>query len=120
MIKGIISDAKELEAEATRGEDSAQKAYEDFMADSNAAIDAANLSITNKSEAKAKAESDKTETDVELDSTMGQLQQLSNESADLHSNCDFTLGNFDVRQEARDAEIESLKGALQILSGASR
>jgi len=120
MLEGIIAETKEMEAAATRDEASAQKAYEDFVADTNASINDCNTSITNKSEAKAKAESDKTETDVELDSTLAQLQQLSNESADLHSNCDFTLGNFDVRQEARDSEIESLKASLQILSGAGR
>ena len=39
---------------------------------------------------------------------MGELQMLANESADLHSSCDFILKNFDVRQGARDDEIEAL------------
>ena len=36
----------------------------------------------------------------------------------LHSSCDFVLKNFDIRQTARDEEIEALKQAKAILSGA--
>ena len=32
--------------------------------------------------------------------------------------CDFTLKNFDIRQEARDQEVEVLRQAKAILSGA--
>jgi len=119
MISGIISDAKALEDEATRGEASAQAAYEDFLADTNAAIDAANTEITNKNEAKGKAEGDKAETQVALDNTMATLQNLSNENADAHSQCDFTLANFDTRQAQKDQEMEALKGSIQILHGAA-
>merc|ERR1719262_1107056 len=111
MIGGIISEAKELEAEATRGEEEAQKAYEDFVADTTASINACNQEITNKSE--AKAESEKAEADVALDSTLATLQQLSNELADVKSQCDFTLKNFDVRQSSRDEEIANLKSSIQ-------
>jgi len=120
MIEGIISDAKALEDEATRGEESAQAAYEDFVADTNAAIDAANTEITNKNEAKGKAEGDRAETQVALDNTMATLQNLSNQWADLGSQCDFTLANFDVRQAQKDSEMEALKGAIQILKGGSQ
>lgn len=119
MISGIIADAKALEDEATRGEESAQSAYEDFVADTNAAIDAANTEITNKREAKGKAEGDRAETQVALDNTMATLQNLANENADAHAQCDFTLANFDVRQAQKDQEMEALKGTIQILHGAS-
>merc|ERR1719201_2612252 len=107
MIGGIIADAKEMEAEATRGEESAQKAYEDFVADTNASIDACNQEITNKSEA-----------DTALDPTLATLQQLSNELADVNSQCTFTLNNFDVRQSAREEEIAGLKESIAVLKGA--
>jgi len=120
MIQGIVNDAKAMEFEAKRGEESAQKAYEDYVADTNAAIDAANTEITNLTESKGKAEGDKSETDVSLDSVMADLQHLSNVSADLHSQCDFMLKNFDVRQSQRDDEMEALKAAIQMLHGASQ
>ena len=46
------------------------------------------------------------------------LEQLANENADLHKSCDFTLKNFDVRQEAMSQEIEALNQAKAVLSGA--
>merc|ERR1711871_205422 len=38
MIKSIIQDAKDLEAEATRAEADSQKAYEDFVKETQASI----------------------------------------------------------------------------------
>lgn len=46
------------------------------------------------------------------------LEQLANEGADLHKSCDFVVKNFDIRQEARSQEVEALKQAKAILSGA--
>merc|ERR1719352_657746 len=120
MIQGIINDARALQQEAERSEESAQKAYEDFVSDTNASMDAANTEITNLTEAKSKAEGDKAESDVTLDSVMADLQHLSNVNADLGSQCDFTLKNFDVRQQQRDDEMEALKSTIQMLHGAAQ
>merc|ERR1712225_104178 len=65
MIQQIINDAKAMEAEAIKSEEDAQKAYEDFVKESNSSIEAKSLDITNKSEEKAKAECDKVEAEVE-------------------------------------------------------
>jgi len=119
MMQGIIDDAKAMEAEAIRGEEDSQKAYEDFVKDSNASIEEKTKDIVSKSDMKAKAEGDKVEAETELESTMGELEQLANENADLHKSCDFTLKNFELRQTARDDEIEALKQALAMFSGAS-
>merc|ERR1719262_560754 len=54
MIEQIISDAKAMEAETIRAEEDAQKAYEDFVKDTNNSIEAKNKDITNKVENKAK------------------------------------------------------------------
>merc|ERR1719335_615959 len=119
MMQGIINDAKAMEAEAIRGEEDSQKAYEDFVKETNLSIDAKTKDITNKSEMKARAESDKVEAETEKEAVMGELEQLMNENADLHKSCDFTLKNFELRQTARDDEIEALKQALAMFSGAS-
>lgn len=37
---------------------------------------------------------------------------------DLHQECDWLVSNFDVRKEARAGEVESLKTAKAVLSGA--
>merc|ERR1719428_2452254 len=116
MIQQIINDAKAMEAEAVQYEEDPQKAYEDFVKDTNASIEEKSKDIINKSELKAKAEADKTE--KEKENLMLTLEQLSNEKADFHGSCDFVLKNFEIRQTARDEEIEALKQAKAILSGA--
>merc|ERR1719345_162481 len=106
MMSGIINDAKAMEAEAIRGEESAQKTYEEFVMDSNNSIEEKTKDIVGKSDAKAKAEGAKVEAETERDNVMGELEQLANENADLHKSCDFTLKNFELRQTAREEEIE--------------
>jgi len=118
MIQQIISDAKAMEAEAIRSEEDAQKAYEDFVKETNASIEAKSKEIVNKSEEKAKAESELVETKEAKEAVMLELEQLSNYNAELHQSCDFVMKNFDVRQTARDEEVEALKQAKAILSGA--
>merc|ERR1719218_24860 len=118
MIQQIINDAKAMEAETIRSEEDAQKAYEDFVKDTNASIEAKSKDIVNKSEAKAKAEADLVEAQKDKEAVMLELEQLANYKAELHQSCDFVLKNFEIRQTARDEEIEALKQAKAILSGA--
>jgi len=119
LIQQIISDAKAMQAEAIRSEEDAQKAYEDFVKETNASIEAKSKEIINKSELKGKAETDLVEANQAKDSTMLELEQLSNYNAELHQSCDFVMKNFDLRQTARDEEVEALKQAKAILSGAN-
>jgi uncharacterized coiled-coil protein SlyX len=118
MIQQIISDAKAMESETIRAEEDAQKAYEDFVKETNASIEAKSKDIVNKSEDKAKAEADLVEAKESKEAVMLELEQLSNYNAQLHQSCDFVLKNFDLRQTARDEEIEALRQAKAILSGA--
>jgi hypothetical protein len=118
MLQQIISDAKAMESEAIRAEEDSQKAYEDFVKETNGSIEAKSKDIVNKSEEKAKAEADLVETKEAKESAMLELEQLSNYNAELHQSCDFVLKNFEVRQTARDEEVEALKQAKAILSGA--
>jgi len=118
MIQQIINDAKAMEAEVIRSEEDAQKAYEDFVKDTNSSIEAKSKDIVNKSESKAKAEADLVEAKENKEAVMLELEQLANYKAELHSSCDFVMKNFEIRQTARDEEIEALKQAKAILSGA--
>merc|ERR1712151_490725 len=118
MIQQIINDAKAMEAETIRSEEDAQKAYEDFVKDTNGSIEAKSKDIVNKSETKAKAETDLVEAKEDKEAVMLELEQLANYKAELHSSCDFVMKNFEIRQTARDEEIEALKQAKAILSGA--
>merc|ERR1719198_2854737 len=92
MIQQIINDAKAMEKETIQSEEDGQKAYESFVKETNGSIQAKSKDIVNKRRVKAKAE--------------------------LHESCDFVMKNFEIRQTAREEEIEALKQAKAILSGA--
>jgi len=118
LLQQIISDAKAMEAETVRAEEDAQKAYEDFVKETNASVEAKSKDIVDKSEAKAKAEGDLVEAEEAKEAVLLELEQLANYKAQLHQSCDFIIKNFDIRQSARDEEIEALRQAKAILSGA--
>jgi len=119
MIEQIIADAKAMEEEALKSEEEAQIAYETFVTETNASIDAATKESVTCGENVAKAEAEKVETEMNRDGVVDELTALMGENADLHKSCDYTLKNFDLRQGARQSEMEALKQALSILSGAS-
>jgi len=118
LIESIIRDAKAMEQDAIRSEEDAQKAYEDFVKETNNSIETKGKEIINKSEEKAKKEEELVEAQKSLDAAGLESEQLANYKTELHSSCDFVLKNFDMRQTARDEEVEALKQALSILSGA--
>merc|ERR1719159_1189936 len=119
MIEQIINDAKSMEADAIKAEEQSQVAYESLVTETNNSIEAARKAIMHASKAKGNAEIEKGEKGMEKDSVMNELEALAGENADLHKACDYTLKNFDLRQTARDEEIEALKQAAAMLSGAS-
>merc|ERR1719160_2267960 len=119
MIEKLIYDAKELEAESKKSEQEAQAQYETFLVDTNAAVKELQQAVVTKSESKAKAEKELVETEEALQNTITDLEDLAKYKAGLHEDCDYLLKNFGIRQEGRQAEIEALQQAKQILSGAA-
>merc|ERR1719262_2151668 len=118
MITQIIEDAKAMESDALKAEEEERIAYETFVTETNNSIDAATKESITCAENKAKKESEKTETEMSRDGVVSELEALYGENADLHKSCDYTLKNFDLRQAGRQSEMEALKQALSILSGA--
>lgn len=117
LLDDIVADSKRTEDEAVAGEQDAQAAYEGFMKDSNQSLEAHARSIADLSASKAQAEESLSLAKEDLRQTLGELEGLSLTSADVHRGCDFVLKNFDERQGARSAEVESLRQAKAILSG---
>merc|ERR1719324_1187 len=118
MIEKLIYDCDEITADSLKGEQEAQEQYETFVADSNASIKENTEAVTTMSARKAQAEKELTEKQEELAATMTELEELAKMNGELHKECDFLLKNFNVRQKARQSEIEALQQAKQILSGA--
>jgi len=119
MIEKLVDEAKQLMVDSKKSEQEAQAAYEDLIANSNASIAALTEEVTTKSKNKAKAHKALIQTESDIMDTFKELEGLHKENADLHSECDYVLKNFDVRQKGRGEEIESLQQAMQILSGAT-
>jgi hypothetical protein len=118
MIETLIEESKTLEAEASKGEASAQASYEEFMKDSTASVEALSADIANKSEDMAKADMAKTTAADDLKATIADLLTLGEYAQELHKKCDFLLKNFDLRQSSRTQELEALAQAKAIFSGA--
>jgi len=118
MIQQIINDAKAMEAETIRAEEDSQKAYEEFVKDTNGSVEEKNKDIIHKSKTMAKAEADLVQAKDDNEAVSLELEQLGNYKAELHGSCDFIVKNFEIRQSARDEEVEALKQAKAILSGA--
>jgi len=113
--------AAELDKEttvATANEKDAQGDYETFMADSKK-MRAENVKIIgDKTAAKADAIGALESHDDVLVQGGKSLSGASAQLQALHSDCDWLVSNYDVRKEARADEVESLKQAKAVLSGA--
>jgi len=119
LIEQIIEDSKKVESEASTSEYKAQADYESFVKDSTALTKQLGEAIVAKSKASATAESDLAQAKGDHEAAVGELESYAAYKADLQSQCDFILKNFDIRQQARLQEIESIQQAKAILSGAS-
>jgi len=117
LLTQILNDSKRLESEATKDEQDAQVQYEGFVKDTNASILAKHQSINDKTRQKTTMEQNLIQTKEDIQSKAQELQQLGSTSIDLHTSCDFIIKNFQIRQEARDQEVEALRQAKAILSG---
>merc|ERR1719240_1616688 len=104
MMENIINDAKAMEAEAIRGEEEAQKGYEEFVKETNLSVEEKSKALINLGEEKGKAEKSLVEMKQELESVMGELEQLYNENADLHKSCDFIIKNVESSKLASEKE----------------
>merc|ERR1719197_1388964 len=117
MIETIIEESVQVGKDAVAAEQEAQTSYEVFVKDSNAAIDSLNVAIAEKTSTLADSKAELARTDADMKDTMSNLLELANVASELHAQCDFTLKQFDKRQEGFTKEIEALNEAKYILSG---
>jgi len=119
MIEKLIYDTKDITAESKKSESEAQAAYEALVADTNESIADLSKEITSKTKAKAQAKKDLSATNSDTADAVTELENLGKYNADLHSECDYVMKNFGIRQSARAEEVEALQQAKQILNGAN-
>merc|ERR1719161_2424524 len=100
-------------------EKAAQKDYVAFMAESQAARGTDQKTMVTKKAAKATLETKLVEAKGTVATSFEELQNSHQYLSELHNQCDFMVENFEARETARAAEIESLKSAKATLAGAS-
>merc|ERR1719159_868132 len=118
LIENVIADSAKVEKDAIAAEQDAQTAYEAFIKDTNAEIKAKQAGIVADEENLARDVVQEANDETDKRGTISDLLNLESMSGAIHQSCDFTLDNFETRQEARDGEVEALKQAKAIFSGA--
>merc|ERR1719182_974122 len=118
MLEEVLADTKKTEDQAMASEADSQSAYENFMKDSNKSIKKTTQSISDMTGSRAAAKEELSMAKTDFGQTMTELEGLDQTNVDLHKSCDYTLKNFDTRQQARAAEMDALNEAKNILSGA--
>jgi len=108
---------KEVQA-AEFDEKEAQKDYEEFMADSVKKRSTDSKTITEKDSQKAELEGDLEAAKMAKKTSVAELMALDEYMSQLHGSCDFLLDKYDLRKESRASEIDALKKAKAVLSGA--
>jgi len=119
LIAEIIREASSLEAEATVAEQGAQNDYQAFVAETSKSIAAANRSISAKSDEKADLEESIVAAKSDKTDEIKKLMDLGKYESQLHTSCDYVLKNFEMRQTARQEEMDALSQAKSILHGST-
>merc|ERR1719263_1617638 len=119
MMDMIIKDLENGMKDAEYEEKTAQKDYAELMADSQATRKGDTKALTGKETTKAETEAQLMADKEKRAATATDLKNVKTVIQDLHAACDFIMQNFDLRKEARTNEIEGLKNAKAVLSGAS-
>merc|ERR1719171_376568 len=118
MLDMLVGDLDKEIQSMTVDEKDAQSEYETMMEDSAAKRTADSQSIAEKEGAKADAEGELEKMTGEKKDTKMAIIAKAEYIKDLHLECDWLVSNFEVRKAARAGEVDSLKKAKAVLSGA--
>jgi peptidoglycan hydrolase CwlO-like protein len=114
MVADLDKEITEIETEEKEN----QAEYEKMIADSAAKRSNDSKSIADKESAKADLEGTLVATKEEKSSKTREAMATAKFLSETHGDCDWLLSNFETRKQARTGEIDSLKKAKAVLSGA--
>merc|ERR1712238_587773 len=118
MIDLLIKDLEKELTEAETEEKNSQSDYETMMQDSADKRTTDSKALTEKGSAKAETEAAlEAHSEARADS-FRELMATEKYISSLHAECDWLVQYFDARKEARTGEIDSLRKAKAVLSGA--
>merc|ERR1712113_1305584 len=118
MLDLLSKDLEKEMTEATTEEKDAQADYEQLMKDSAAKRTSDSNALAEKGSSKADTEAELQAHESHKASEGKELMATTAYISSLHAECDWLLQYFEVRKEARAGEVESLKRAKAVLSGA--
>lgn len=118
MINLLVRDLDKEMTEAETTEEDSQKDYEESMKDAADKRAEDGKASTEKASAKAKLETALQEHKEGKAGAEKELMATAQYIGNLHTECDWLMKYFDVRQEARASEIDALGKAKAVLSGA--
>jgi len=118
MMDLLVADLDKEMTEAETAEKEAQKEYESFMGDAAKKRATDSKAVTDKEGFKADAESELETAKEGKVAKVKELMATEKYIGSLHSECDWLMANYDLRKEARAGELDDLKNAKAVLSGA--
>jgi len=118
LLQKVITEAEIAEQEIVTSNQKAQSDYAEFVQDTSDSIQAARDSISNKQGQLAGANGDKSQTEEGQLANGEELGKLEDLLKAHHLDCDYVMKYFDMRQTARQEEMDAIKDAKAILSGA--
>merc|ERR1719261_1501425 len=115
MLSFILKETEAEEKAAHESEESAQKAYEDTMADLKTQEASMQDTIADLSEQLAEKEKTLAETKEDLAKTTKEHKAIEKYLIKIKPGCDFITENIDTRDEHRKNEVKALQGAEDTL-----
>merc|ERR1711904_755505 len=118
MMNSLMSDLDKEMTTAEVDEKNAQEEYELFMSDSAEKRADDTKAMTDKMAAKADMEAALAKAKKDKAGKVKELIATAEVLSDVHGECDWLLQDFQLRETARANEMDALKNAHAILSGA--
>merc|ERR1719367_1171982 len=118
MLNMLKADLEKEMQSASVDEKDAQAEYEQMMAESAEKRATDSKALDDKEATKADLESQALKLKEEETATMKEAMAAAETLKNLHMECDWLVSNFEVRKEARAGEVDALKKAKAVLSGA--
>jgi len=117
MLEVILSDFARLEAETASSEDAAQRDFDKFSADSSQDKAVKQTEVDHKTLKKQQTGEKLAQANKELKDTNEELTAAMDYYDKLKPSCIDSGMSYEDRKQRREEEIDSLKEALNILSG---
>jgi len=118
LLSTIIADAESVEIELKLTEQNQQKNYAEFAQMTTDTIEADRNAISEKQEQLSTAQGELSETEEAQLANDGTLAKLNELLTGIHTDCDWLIKYFDIRQKSRAEEMNAIENAKAILSGA--